>query len=144
MIVLLDLEWIIARLETEVPTLKLVGGAVDLASASASLKQTPSAFVIPSSERASGNSTGTMVVSQNNITRFAVVSAVRNLRDPRGGKAQGDLRSVRTNILTALHGWQPDADFDPIEYGGGKLMSFNNQVVWYWDELVTANFLRSL
>lgn len=143
MIVLLDHEWIINRLEIEVPTLKFVGGAADLASASASLKQTPSAFVIPASERASGNSTGTMVVSQNNITRFVVVSAVRNLRDPRGGKVQGDLRSVRTSVITALHGWQPDADFDPIEYGSGKLMSFNNQVVWYWDEFVTANLIRS-
>lgn len=144
MIVLLDLEWIITRLETEVPTLKFAGGAADLASASASLKQTPSVFVIPVSDRASGNTTGTMVVSQNNVSRFAVVSAARNLRDARGEKAQGNLRSVRTSILTALHGWQPDADFDPIEYGGGRLLQLTNQVLWWQDEFLTTNLLRSV
>lgn len=143
-IVLFDPQWIITQLRTEVTSLKLVGGAADFAAAAEGVRQTPSAFVLPSSERASGSSTGTMVVSQRNSVRFAIVIAVQNLRDPRGEKAQADLLALRNSIMTALHGWEPDADFDPIEYGGGKLLQLNDQVLWWQDEFVTANFIRSL
>ena len=143
-IVLFDPQWIITQLKTEVTSLKLVGGAADFAAAAEGVRQTPSAFVLPSSERASGSSTGTMVVSQRNIARFAIVIAVQNLRDPRGEKAQADLLTLRNSIMTALHGWEPNADFDQIEYNGGKLLQLNDQVLWWQDEFVTANLLRSL
>lgn len=143
-IVLFDPQWIITRLKAEVSGLKLIGGAADFVSAAEGVKQTPSAFVLPSSERAGSSSTGTMVVSQNNNVRFGVVMAVQNLRDPRGEKAQADLLPIRTSIMNALHGWQPDYDFDPIEFGGGRLLQLNDQVLWWQDEFVTAHFIRSV
>lgn len=124
--------------------MKLIGGAADFASATEGLKQTPAAFVLPSSERAASSSTGTLVVSQNNTVRFGVVVAVQNLRDPRGEKAQADLLALRHAIMTALHGWSPDDDFDPIEFGGGRLLQLNDQVLWWQDDFVTAHFIRSL
>ena len=144
MITLFDCQWIISRLKTEVSGLKLVAGAADLASASADLKQTPSVFVIPVGDRASGNRTGTMIVSQNNVTRFAVILAVQNLRDPRGEKAQDVLLPIRTPVMEALHGWQPDAEFDPIEYAQGRLLRMTNQVLWWQDEYLTSNEIRSI
>lgn len=145
-IVLLDPQWIIDRLTEEVAELKSVGGAADFTSAAEAIKRKPSAFVLPSSERASASSTGTMVTSQLNTVRFAVMIAVQNLRDSRGETAQADLLPIRTAILTALHGWQPEADgeFDPIEYGGGRLLQLTDQVLWWQDEFVTANTIRSL
>lgn len=143
-IVLFDPAWIVARLKTEVTDLKLVGGAADLSAAADSALAKPAAFVLPNSERASSSTTGTMVVNQQNTVRFAVVIAVQNLRDKRGEKAQADLRSLRGDIMTALHGWQPDADFDPIEYGGGKLLQLSDQVLWWQDEFITGNHLRSV
>lgn len=143
MITLFDCEWIIARLKAQVPALKIVSGAADLAKATADLKQTPSAFVTELSDRASENRTGTMVVSQNNTARFAVIIATKNLRDFRGQHAKTDLRTVRIDIITALHGWQPDADFDPIEYGGGKLLKLSDQVLWWQNEFITSHLIRS-
>lgn len=143
-IVLFDPAWIVAQLKTEVTALKLVGGAADLSAATDSVIQKPAAFVLANSERASGSTTGTMAVNQQNTVRFAVLIAVQNLRDRRGEKAQADLLSLRGSIMTALHGWQPDADFDPIEYGGGKLLQLSDQVLWWQDEFVTAHLLRSV
>lgn len=141
---LLDHQLIIDYLRTHVSKLKSVSGAAELAAASSDLKQTPSAFVVPMSERASPNRTGTMVVQQNNTVRFAVILAVQNLRDSRGQKANDDLRILRHDILNALHAWQPGDAFDPIEYGGGRVLRLNNQVLWWQDEFLTAHFMRSI
>lgn len=143
-IILFNPQWVIERLQAEVSLLKNVAGAAELARAAEDLKQNPSAFVLPGAERATGSVTGTSVVSQQNTTRFGVVIAVQNLRDPRGDKAQEDLRTLRTAIMAALHGWQPDSDFDPIEFGGGRLLQLNDQVLWWQDDFLTTNLLRSL
>jgi hypothetical protein len=143
-IVLFDPALIVARLKDQVASLKLVGGAADLDAAAESLKQKPAAFVLPNSERASENKTGTMVVRQKNTVRFAVVIAVQNLRDARGENAQADLLSLRTDIMTALHGWEPNADFNPVEFSGGRLLQLADRVLWWQDEFVTAHLLRSM
>ncbi len=143
-ILLFDPQWIIDRLKDRVPALKWIGGAADFAAAAEGLKQSPAAIVLPSAERATGSSTGTLVTSQLNTARFAVAMAVQNLRDSRGEAAHADLRTLRTDIMTALHGWQPNADFDPIEFGGGRLLQLNNQVLWWQDDFLTSNLLRSL
>jgi hypothetical protein len=143
-ITLFDPSWIIAQLKISAPTLAHVAGAAGLAQAANALKQIPAAYVIPNSERSGGSRTGTMVVSQQNTVRFAVVMATKNLRDARGDQAQADLLSLREEIMTALHGWQPDAEFDPIEYGGGRLMQLTDQVLWWQDEFLTAHLIRSM
>lgn len=143
MITLFDCEWIIARLKAEVPALKIVSGAADLSAASADLKQTPSAYVFEVSDSASKNTRGTMVVSQNNEAKFAIVIAAQNLRDFRGQHAKSDLRTIRAAIITALHGWQPNAEFDPIEKRTGRLMSMRKTVLWWQEEFVTSHLIRS-
>jgi hypothetical protein len=137
-------EWIIARLKEQAPALAGVAGAAGLAQAASALKQTPSAYVLPNAERPGGSRTGTMVVSQQNTVRFAVIMAVKNLRDARGEKAQADLLDLREEIMTALHGWQPHEDFDPLEYGGGRLLQLTDQVLWWQDEFLTAHSIRSM
>ncbi|SDX88191.1 phage tail terminator protein [Nitrosomonas halophila] len=136
-------EWIIARLSVHVPLLARCAGAAGLAEAAYDIKQFPSAYVLPSAERPDGSRTGTMVVSQQNTARFSVVLAVRNLRDARGERAQSDLLCLREEIMAVLHGWQPDQDFDPIEYAGGRLLQLTDQVLWWQDDFLTAHFIRS-
>ena len=141
---LLDPQWIIARLDTQVAALKRVAGSAELAAASEDLKQVPAAFVIPAAERPGASSTGTMLVSQQNTVRFGVVLAVSNLRDARGEKAQADLLTLRTAIMTALLGWQPNVEFDPLEYAGGRLLQLADQVLWWQDDFTTTHLLRSI
>ena len=142
-IVLFNPLWIIERLKEQVPDLLQVAGAAGLAQAATDLKQVPSAYVVPNSERASGSRTGTTVVSQQNGVRFAVIVAARNLRDARGDQAQADLLTLRETIMAALHGWQPQDDFDPIEYGSGRVLQLTQQVLWWQDEFLTSHLMRS-
>lgn len=141
---LLNHQIIIDYLDANVSKLKSVAGAAGLAAATADLKQPPAAFVVPMSDRAAGNHTGTMSVTQLNTVRFAVIIAVQNLRDPRGEKAQSDLLVLRRDVMNSLHGWQPDSPFIPIEYGGGRLLRMSNQVLWWQDEFLTSHFIRSV
>jgi len=142
-IALFNPRWIVDRIKEQAPSLLRVGGSAGLAQAATDLKQIPAAYVIPSSERAGASRTGTTVVSQQNTVRFAVVVAVRNLRDARGEQAQTDLLAVREEIITALHGWQPNGDFDPLEYGGGRLLQLTDAVLWWQDEFLTSHLMRS-
>ncbi len=139
-----DSEWIIARLKTQVPDLKVVGGSAELASAEIDLKQTPSAYVFEIGDEASKNTTGTMLVSQFNTVTFAVAIATKNLRDPRGQHAKADLRTIRSAIRTALLGWEPDAEFNPVEKRRGSLIKMRKTVLWWRDEFATSHLIRSV
>jgi hypothetical protein len=124
--------------------LKTIAGAAAFAKAATDLKQVPAAYVLPVSERPGRSNTGTMSVTQQNTVQFAIVIAVQNLRDPRGESAQADLLPIRNEIMTALHGWQPDSDMDPVEFNGGRLLRITGQALWWQDEFTTRHFIRSL
>src|SRR5687768_5204949 len=129
-IVLFDPQWTIARLKDQVPVLKQVSGAADLPTAIEQLKQPPAAYVIPLAERAAPNALATEAISQECATRFAVVLATQNLRDVRGEAAQATLLPIRKAVFEALLGWVPAADFNPCEFGGGRLVQLNDMVLW--------------
>lgn len=141
---LFDPQLIIARLQPPTTTLKIVTGAADFAAAAPEVKQTPCAFVLELANRASGNALATIAVSQENEISFGVVIAVQNLRDPRGEKAHTDMRSVRQSVMTALLGWQPDPDYDVLEYAGGRLLQLDNLVLWWQDDYLTRILERSI
>jgi len=140
----LSLEPVIARLKAQVAAFQnRVGGAADLGAALRELKQEPAAFVIPQTERASGN-TLENGVSQRVAARFGVVIALSNLRDARGEKAQTELAPVRLSLFAALLGWAPDVDRDPCEYAGGKILRLSDRVLWWQDNFETAYYLRAV
>jgi len=141
---LFDPQLIIARLDTEVSALKLVAGAVDFAAAAPEARILPAAFVLELANRATRNSLATIAVSQQNEVRFGVVMAVQNLRDPRGEKAHADMRTLRQSVMTALLGWEPDPDYDVLEYGGGRLLQLDNLVLWWQDDYITSIYERSV
>lgn len=143
---LLDPRLIVTRLTAQIaaPALKKCAGAADFAAAAPDAKQLPAAYVIELANRAERNSLSTLAVSQRNEVRFGVVMAVQNLRDPRGDAAKDDMRTLREAVMTALLGWQPDADYDVVEYGGGRLLELNNMVLWWQDDYITAILERSV
>ncbi len=143
-IALFDASLIVARLRDQVSALRKVEGAAEFAAAEPDLKLTPAAFVIELANRTAPSRTGTEVVSQVNEIRFGVVMAVQNLRDVRGDAAKATLNPLRESVMTALLGWVPEPEYDPCEYGGGRLVQIANQVLWWQEEYVTRFLLRSV
>jgi hypothetical protein len=132
------------RLDTSVSALKKIAGAADFASAGMDIKSKgalPAAYVLPLAERADANGLAN-AVSQRVEVRFGVILAISNLRDALGKNAQGDLAGLRTSVFAALLGWQPDADHDPVTFGGGRLLQLQDGLLWWQDEFVTAYYLR--
>jgi hypothetical protein len=126
-----------------VSALKKVSGAADLAAAESGLKHPPAAFVLPLEERPGGNERDSGTLLQRNVVRFAVLLAVSNLRDAAGEQAQADLRALRPLVMGALIGWQPGASWNPLEFGGGRLLYLADRLLWWRDEFVTANYLEN-
>lgn len=139
----LSLDPIVARIKAQVAAFKKVGIAADLAAAARELKQEPAAFVIPVQDRAQRNALENGV-SQRVLSRFGVVLAVSNLRDASGERAQTELAPIRDALLAALLGWPPDAERDPCEYGGGRLLRLSDRVLWWQDNFDTAFYLRKV
>jgi len=123
---------------------RVVSGAADLAAARQDPpKQLPAAFVIVTQEDPGPNSLGTGGLSQHVAATFAVVLCVGNLRDVRGAKAREDLESLRLYLLQALLLWPPASGFDPTEKGRGKLLAFQDQVLWWQDDFRTGYWLNA-
>jgi len=135
---------LINRLVAECSLLKTVGGAADFAAAEQSLRnKTPAAYVVPLTETARPNSSATLVVRQQVTQQFGVIFALSNLRDNRGEKALEDLHQVRQQVFEKLLGWAPPGEQSLMEFGGGRLLEMDNQVVWWQDEFLIDIQLRS-
>ncbi len=134
---------IIAQVQT-VTVLKSVEGVVEFALAQQSLKGVPAAFVVPLMDSATPNRMLSGAVEQRVAERFGVILAVSNVRDQRGQAANEDLEGVRKSVIAALLGWQPAAGYDPVEYGGGRMLSLINPVLWWQLEFTTAYIERKV
>jgi hypothetical protein len=134
--VIFDPELVIARLSDQVPALIKVSGAADFAACKPDLRQVPAAFVVPLTERPGDNSL-LNGVSQRVTCAFGVIIAVQNLRDVRGQMAQQGLREIRLAMLDAVLGWQPASDYNVCQFGGGRVLQMNDQVLWWQDDYYT-------
>ncbi|WP_306603929.1 hypothetical protein [Azonexus sp.] len=118
-----------------------VGSAADLAALKSGRVPAPALYLLPMDEQA-----GKMNVASDTIVRvaagFAVVFAVKNCSDGDGGAAIDDLEPFRDAVKIALHGWSPDTYLDPVEFSSGRLMSFDDGVVFWMDEYRTAYYMR--
>jgi hypothetical protein len=132
----------VARLREAAGDLRKVGAAADLSAIKGGHVPTPSAWVIPVSESAQDNET-VGVVSQRVSSTVGIVMVVRNLRDTRGDEAQDDLAVIRQQIRDALLGWSPGNEYDPATFSRGRLISLDDQVLWWQDEFQTAYYMRS-
>jgi hypothetical protein len=93
--------------------------------------QLPAAFVIPLDDNAGENKSKTGYW-QDITDGFAVVVCMDNRTDERGQSAVSDcVDSTRLSLWKALLGWQPEENYDAIQYDGGALLQMDRAALYY-------------
>lgn len=128
----------------QVTSFRKVSGAANFAAAREDLKAWPTAYVMPLADAARPNSLAGLSVHQHVIERFGVILAVSNLRDVRGDAVNAELEVIRQPTIQALLGFQPSADYDPVQYAGGKLLMLDVSVLWWQLEFTTGYYERKV
>lgn len=121
-----------------------VSGAASFATALADLKNPPAAYVIPLSDVAQRNALIGTSVDQRVDERFGVVLAVRNLRDTIGDAVNADLETLRKKTINSLLGMIPADGYNPICYGGGRLLKLDVSTLWWLLEFTTVYYERKV
>lgn len=90
----------------------------------------PAAFVIPLDDEPEINRSQT---GYRQIIRdvFAVVVVLSNVADERGQAAGTALHDIRAELFRALLGWNPEPEYDGIEYEGGQLLGMDRSRLFY-------------
>lgn len=143
-----DIDLVIARLKSQVPTLRNVRGAADYAS----IKQfsdfvPPEAFVLLARERgveAPGNS------RQPARVLFGVIVVARNYREQRGKPALDAATPLVGQVRDALIGWIPqDGNGVPVrggrgcQWSQGDVMDYDQATLLWSDVFSTQHFIGS-
>ncbi|MBP5118650.1 hypothetical protein HUS85_22650 [Pseudomonas protegens] len=87
----------------------------------------PVAYLAPSNDLASA-SAGQNIIRQTIRDRFDVVLAL-GAAEP--AKALNPLHDLRAELWRALVGFKPGAEYNPIQYDGGELVSFDTTRLLY-------------
>jgi hypothetical protein len=103
----------------------------------------PYAFVIPLSEEVGENVTAGSVITQMIDDRFGIIVCVSNTADPRGQAGGEALDDLRTELLDALLGWEPDASHVGMEYRGGRHLAMNRARLWHQFDFAAQYVLQS-
>lgn len=119
-----------------------VAGAANFAAARDDLKNPPAAYVVPLSDSAKPNALSCGGIEQHVTERFGVVLAVSNLRDTKGEAAQAEFERLRSLVIGALLGFVPGEGYDPVQYGGGRVLQIDASVLWWQLEFVTGYYER--
>ena len=140
-----SLDLVVARLKSETSILKKnIEGSVSLqATLQRGTIKNHSAFIIPGADSAQPNGMAG-IVDQQVRTTFGVLIAVRNVADARGAAGNTALKPIRDEIGEALLNWDAIGNGNPITYGGGRLQSFANKVLWWQDNYVVPFNLRKV
>jgi hypothetical protein len=117
-----------------------VAGAADFAAGKEDLRVWPTGYVIPLGDQAQPNTLLGYSASQYVVERFAVILAVDNKRDVRGDAVNAALETIRAATILNLLGFQPATDYDPIQYGGGRLLELDVSTMWWQLEFITGYF----
>lgn len=140
----MDLETVCARLREKAQLLRAVGGSASLDAAyKANRFPEPAAYVLPKGHRAGENEVASNGFSQLVRARFAVVLVVKNVADPRGANAHGDLQPVLGAVYGALLNWQPPWASNPIEMDSGALADAEPGLLW-WEETFRVEYYKNL
>jgi len=131
-----------ARLRSQVPALRFVGGAADIQAAVDQVIAVPACFLVPASSTSLGVNRMAQVVSQHVEHRVDVALCVRNVNDARGEAALETLNALRPQVISALYAWQPETLLEPIEYNGGQLVNFDDSLLWWVDQYTTRQHFR--
>ena len=118
----------------------MIAGAAELAYALSGTLTKEVAFVIPLTETAKTNDLDSGI-SQKITERFGVIVALDNAtsdRDKTGLTAYDTLHDIRTELFSAILGWQIPGTEDLVSYGGGRSIGITRATFWYQFEFVTV------
>lgn len=131
------------------PLFKQVQGAANVKNAIArpiSVKNSPLAFVCPIGERPTNNERELDIGQplQQVLVSFGVVIGVASINDATGDKALETLETVRAQLQTALLGFSPAGDFEPIVLGNSDLVGFADGGLWWLDRFSTITWRQGV
>lgn len=129
---------VISRLQSECPLLTRVESAKSLLALGDDeiANDLPVAFVYSGKETSSTNEM-INITRQRGARIISVMIAAGNI-----DAGSEPLEDVRDQIKSALIGWVPATNFEPIEYVEGELVDLSARVVWWRDNYVTFNYDR--
>lgn len=133
----MNLEPVIARIDTACPLFKLVDGVAEFAVLDGKPKATPACYVVPLSERDDG-ADDMDAEDQQIAASFGLIIAVSNVSTPGGRAALADLQTLRKSARSALLGWVPDGCDMSVLFDRGSLIAIQSGVVWWQDAFRTA------
>jgi hypothetical protein len=129
---------VIARLKAQVPALKRVGMAIDLAAAKADISVAfPRAYVMTLGENGGTSRYLSGAVAQKRSVRIGVVLMVKNVRDNVGTATASDMDALRQVTDSALFGWGADDAHSPLIFARGSLLGLAEGELWWQDEYTT-------
>lgn len=133
------------RIIAEVSPLGKVMVASNIGAALSALDIVPAAFVIRASRTADPNTQETGGFSQRLIETYSVLIAGRAAGDVSGEETSAAIDTLSQAVITALMGWEPDADHEPMEYGGGALVDWTEPALMLWmDDFMTTSYREIL
>jgi len=123
---------IVARLrDRAMPPLAMVEAAASAAAATdRPPAATPAAIVLWQEDDPSANHLAN-AVRQTVESRWAVMIAMRNVSDGRGGAAAADLDAVKAAVRSALLGWKAPSASGVFIYLAGAFAGFDDSDAWF-------------
>lgn len=131
------------RIRSQIGGFRSVAGAADLRSVLEGRVTPPAAYVFRMRNSA-GPNTLANAVDHRVLEQYAVVVVTRNVSDPRGGDSSDTNETLCNAISDALLGWEPAAGAEPMEYGGGRLVSLQDQFFFWQETYNTARQRRAV
>jgi hypothetical protein len=121
-----------------------VAGAANFAAAREDLKNPPAAYVMPLRGKAGPNRLIGMNVHQQVTEMFAVIIAVDNKRDVRGDAVNAALEPLRNATISALLGFPPAADYDPVVLESETLLDLDVTTLYWQIAFMTGYYERKV
>ena len=131
------------QIKAQVSEFREIAGAANLRSVLDGRVSAPACYIFRMRNRA-GRNTLDNAVSQRVEEAYAVVVVSQNRRDARGGDSSDANEALCDQVSTALLGWTPDPNAEPMEYGGGQLVSMKDGFFYWQDVYRTARYLRAV
>lgn len=127
------------RIRTQVPSLISVTGLADLVAAKGVLKRLPACYIAPGQESAQPNQMIGRVTQQVNET-FGLWLAVSSGASVTGEAAQAVLKDLVDKVRAALVGWQPLANYTPIELASAGPVQWDDGQTLFWPETYRTEY----
>ncbi|MDX8384671.1 MAG: hypothetical protein R8M45_11360 [Ghiorsea sp.] len=136
----MKLQPVIDRLQG-IQGIRHIGGAAEFSAVvDTGAKASPSLYVYPLGNQASGNDS--ISIAQKVSHSFAVAIYLRDYSDAAGKTGNDALDALETSILQQLNGFEAVPNSDAISYAGGELLSFAGGGLFWQLKFNTATYLR--